>query len=146
MHEYEAEIVSLIDGDTFRANIDLGFGLWIRNEPFRLYGVDTPESNSADMFEREMAHAATQCAEQWRLHWQKVGAQFVVYTFKKPGKRDKRGKYRYLAILRVKHAGDNPGLLSLTLADHLTTAQLCVEYDGGRKPDWPTLARRWKDR
>jgi len=43
MYEYNAEIVRVYDGDTIRVNIDLGFGLSIRNTAIRLRGINTPE-------------------------------------------------------------------------------------------------------
>ncbi len=43
MYEYNAEIVRVYDGDTVRVNIDLGFGLSIRNTAIRLRGINTPE-------------------------------------------------------------------------------------------------------
>jgi|APSaa5957512535_1039671.scaffolds.fasta_scaffold189174_2 micrococcal nuclease len=37
-------VIRVIDGDTFESDVDLGFGVWIRKQKFRLYGVDTPET------------------------------------------------------------------------------------------------------
>jgi len=36
-------VISNYDGDTIRADIDLGFGQWSHNQTFRLYGINTPE-------------------------------------------------------------------------------------------------------
>lgn len=43
MYEYEATVVSIHDGDTLRADVDLGFDTWRGNEPFRLIGIQAPE-------------------------------------------------------------------------------------------------------
>ena len=43
LYRYKAEIVRVYDGDTVWADIDLGFNTWRRNEPLRLWGIDTPE-------------------------------------------------------------------------------------------------------
>lgn len=43
LYTYRAVIVSVYDGDTVRADIDLGCNIWIRNEPLRLYGINAPE-------------------------------------------------------------------------------------------------------
>ena len=43
MHEYNADVISVYDGDTIRIDIDLGFGVWLRNQSIRLLGIDTPE-------------------------------------------------------------------------------------------------------
>jgi len=42
---YKAEIPleRVYDGDTVRADIDLGLGVWVKNQTLRLYGIDTPE-------------------------------------------------------------------------------------------------------
>ncbi len=44
----------VIDGDTFEADIDLGFGVWIRKQKFWLYGVDTPETRGAKKSKKGM--------------------------------------------------------------------------------------------
>jgi len=43
MFEYMAKVVSVYDGDTIRVDIDLGFGLSLKNQSIRFLGVDTPE-------------------------------------------------------------------------------------------------------
>jgi len=42
MHEYEAIIYNVVDGDTMDFEIDLGFGIRYDGR-LRLWGVDTPE-------------------------------------------------------------------------------------------------------
>jgi len=36
--------VEVVDGDTFRADIDLGFDVWLNRQTFRLYGVNAFET------------------------------------------------------------------------------------------------------
>ena len=43
MYDYNAEVIRVYDGDTIRVNIDLGFGIFIRNTSIRLKGINTPE-------------------------------------------------------------------------------------------------------
>jgi len=43
MYEYNANIVRVYDGDTVWADLDLGFGIWMKNQPIRLRGINTPE-------------------------------------------------------------------------------------------------------
>ena len=43
MFEYPAKIVSVYDGDTCRADIDLGFGVVLKNQSLRVHGIDAPE-------------------------------------------------------------------------------------------------------
>ena len=52
MYEYRIEIVKVVDGDTVDVNIDLGFGVWMKKERVRLYGIDTPESRTRDLAEK----------------------------------------------------------------------------------------------
>jgi len=42
---YRANITldRVYDGDTVRADIDLGLYVWVKNQTLRLYGIDTPE-------------------------------------------------------------------------------------------------------
>ena len=42
MYEYVARITAVVDGDTFDADVDLGFRIRVAMR-FRLYGIDTPE-------------------------------------------------------------------------------------------------------
>ena len=58
MYEYRCKIVKVIDGDTVDVDIDLGFGVWLHKERIRLYGIDTPESRTRDLAEKEKGLAA----------------------------------------------------------------------------------------
>ena len=52
MFEYRCKIVRVVDGDTVDVDIDLGFGIWIHKERIRLHGIDTPESRTRDLEEK----------------------------------------------------------------------------------------------
>jgi micrococcal nuclease len=52
MFEYQCKIVRVIDGDTTDVDIDLGFGVWLKKQRIRFYGVDTPESRTRDKEEK----------------------------------------------------------------------------------------------
>ena len=43
MYEYKAIVTRVVDGDTFDATVDLGFGVFKKHR-FRLKNVDTPET------------------------------------------------------------------------------------------------------
>ena len=58
MHEYRVKIVKVVDGDTVDVDIDLGFGIWMKNERVRLFGIDTPESRTRDLEEKKYGKAA----------------------------------------------------------------------------------------
>ena len=40
---YSAKIIDIHDGDTLRADIDLGFGVVLKNQTFRFFGINAPE-------------------------------------------------------------------------------------------------------
>ena len=58
MYEYSCIVVKVIDGDTVDVDIDLGFGMWLRNERVRIHGIDTPESRTRDLEEKKRGLAA----------------------------------------------------------------------------------------
>lgn len=58
MYEYKCNVVKIIDGDTVDVDIDLGFGVWMRKQRIRMYGIDTPESRTRDLEEKKYGLAA----------------------------------------------------------------------------------------
>ncbi len=43
MYTYRAQVRSIFDGDTIRADIDLGFGVILHDQKLRLFGINAPE-------------------------------------------------------------------------------------------------------
>jgi micrococcal nuclease len=58
MYEYRARLVNVVDGDTVDVDIDLGFGIWMKDERVRIMGIDTPESRTRDLEEKKFGLAA----------------------------------------------------------------------------------------
>ncbi len=58
MYEYRAKLINIVDGDTVDVDIDLGFGIWMRDERVRIMGIDTPESRTRDLIEKKFGLAA----------------------------------------------------------------------------------------
>ena len=58
MYEYKCNIVKVVDGDTVDVDIDLGFGVWMKDERVRIMGIDTPESRTRDKIEKKFGLAA----------------------------------------------------------------------------------------
>ena len=52
MYEYKAKILKVVDGDTVDVDIDLGFGIWMKDERVRIKEIDTPESRTRDKEEK----------------------------------------------------------------------------------------------
>ena len=55
----------VVDGDTVDVDIDLGFGVWLRKQRIRLYGIDTPESRTSDKVEKVYGNAAKDFLIKW---------------------------------------------------------------------------------
>ena len=90
-------ITRVIDGDTFVADVDLGFKTWLRKITFRLYGVDTPEIRGKKKTKKGL-EAKTYVKELIE------GKEFLIKSYG-------RGKYRWLADVLL--PGERP--LSLHL-------------------------------
>jgi micrococcal nuclease len=91
MFDYMATLVRVVDGDTVDCDIDLGFGVWLRNQRIRLYGINAPETRTKDLEEKKAGIDA-----KHRLIVL-MKDKFLLTTVK-----DKRGKYgRILGIINV---------------------------------------------
>lgn len=57
MYVYNAQVERVVDGDTIRATVDLGFDTW-KKVTIRLNGINTPESRTKDLEEKARGLAA----------------------------------------------------------------------------------------
>ena len=89
MYQYNAELIRVIDGDTVKLRVDVGFRM-AYTDNFRLAGIDTPELNSSDPEERERAQKAKDFL-QLELHQRSIRIETT-----KPGKYG-----RWLATIEV---------------------------------------------
>jgi micrococcal nuclease len=64
LYEYRVENIKVVDGDTVDVDIDLGFGVWMKKQRIRLYGIDTPESRTKDKVEKVFGLAAKKRLEE----------------------------------------------------------------------------------
>ncbi|MDB5597923.1 MAG: micrococcal nuclease [Hyphomicrobiales bacterium] len=78
MYEYRAVIRSVHDGDSFRADIDLGFGVILRDQPLRVALIDAPE----------LGTDAGRAARDYLRTLLPTGCEVVIRTVK-----DRREKY-----------------------------------------------------
>lgn len=118
MYEYRCEIDRVIDGDTVDIHIDLGFGVWLKNERVRLVGIDAPESRTSDVVEKVFGLLAKQRVEELLP----VGSTHILHS------KDFKGKFgRILGDIEI---GDNSGK---TLTGILLEEHLAVEYTGQSK-------------
>jgi micrococcal nuclease len=114
MYTYRASIVRVVDGDTFDAEVDLGFYMVARIR-FRLAGVDTPEVRGVERPEGLKASAFVKDAIE--------GETVIVRTAK-------AGKFgRWLAS--VEYEGEDTEVHDL--ATVLLREGLAEPYHGGRR-------------
>ena len=57
MYEYNAVVDRVVDGDTIKCTIDLGFSTW-KKVTVRMEGINTPESRTRDKEEKKLGLAA----------------------------------------------------------------------------------------
>ena len=118
MHEYKARIIKIVDGDTIKCDIDLGFDIVMANQTIRLYGVDTPESRTSDKEEKYYGNLS----KQFLNDYCPKGTWIILRTH-----LDKKGKFgRILGELIVNDTNLNKALIEENLA---------VEYFGQSKVD-----------
>lgn len=59
MYEYNATLTYWVDGDTCDVDIDLGFGVVLKDQRLRLQGINTPETRTKDEEEKRAGLLAT---------------------------------------------------------------------------------------
>lgn len=91
-------VTRVIDGDTLEADLDLGWGVWLRGEHIRLSGVNCPERDTA---------AGLQARDFTQAQIDAAGGIIMVHS----KKREKYG--RVLAVVHLPVADD----LTLTYRD-----------------------------
>ena len=87
MYEYKAKLVKVVDGDTVDVDIDLGFGVWLKNERVRIMGIDTPESRTRDKVEKIFGLAAKDRVEEL------IKKDMILKTFAAKDGEDMKGKF-----------------------------------------------------
>lgn len=118
MYTYKARLIKIIDGDTVDAEIDLGFGVFLKQR-IRLYGINTPETRTTDLSEKEKGLAAKQRLTEL------LDKEFIVETL-----LNKRGKFgRVLGILHIE-AEDGT---RTNINEQLVNEGHAVEYFGGAR-------------
>jgi len=87
MYEYKCKLVKIVDGDTVDVDIDLGFGVWMKDERVRIMGIDTPESRTRDKVEKQFGLAAKKRLKEL------LGKSAVLKTQVNRDGEDMRGKF-----------------------------------------------------
>jgi micrococcal nuclease len=140
MYEYRVKVLKIVDGDTVDVDIDLGFGIVLKDERVRLMGIDTPESRTRDKVEKQFGLAAKKRVKQ--LLGGKSGPILKTQINKKG--EDMKGKFgRILGDFSV-YDGNKDAWRPLT--ELLVEEGHAVAYFGGDKDeiDQKHLANRSK--
>lgn len=115
MFTYKAMVVSVYDGDTFRADVDLGFRATLHAIVFRLAGLNTPEIGQPGSLEAR--------DEVRRLM---LGKEVIIESL-----MDRTEKYgRWLAHVLIPDVPGHDGLLDLNT--YLIDMKFAVPYMVGR--------------
>ena len=118
MYEYDCEVTKVVDGDTVKAIICVGFDILYKST-IRLYAIDTPESRTRDLDEKARGNLAKYFLKDSIDNGKKV----VIKTHLK----DSRGKFgRVLGTIWVDGVNINQALVENHLA---------VTYHGQAKSD-----------
>ena len=116
---YNATVVRVVDGDTIRMDIDLGFNVVLSNQSVRLYRVDTPECRTRDLKEK----AAGLLAKSVVKGFVDQGSKVVIKT-----SLDTKGKFGRILGTIVDEKGVN-------INEYLIDNAYAVEYYGQSKED-----------
>lgn len=126
MYEYNAIVDRVVDGDTIDCTIDLGFHTW-KKIRVRMEGINTPESRTRDLEEKERGLAAKDRLEEI-LAYNNNKCILQVSGVGKFG--------RALATVLVKTLSPVSTDTSITLHDvnkQLIQEGHAVEYHGGKR-------------
>ena len=119
MYEYRCLITKVVDGDTVKCDIDLGFGIWQHNETVRLMGIDTPESRTSDKDEKPYGLLSKKKLTE---QIEKAEVIKIVTT------RDEKGKFGRILGTLVADNGDN-------INAYMIRHNYAVHYQGQSKDD-----------
>jgi micrococcal nuclease len=126
-NEYDVTVLKVVDGDTVDVDIDLGFGVCLKDERVRIMGIDTPESRTRDKVEDLFGEAAKARLKELM----KNGGKLITTEDRKG--EDMKGKFgRILGDFRV-YDGTHDCWAKVT--DILIEEGHAVAYFGGSKEE-----------
>lgn len=115
MYEYGIQFRRVIDGDTFVCDIDLGFGIWLKDQHCRLFGLDTPEKTTPE------GKACIETAKNW---FKDLADSADTISVAVQVKADKYGR-RLVSVRGSKS--------HCTLNEYLLGEKVAKPYFGGKK-------------
>ena len=121
-NEYDVVLLKCVDGDTVDVDIDLGFGVWLKDERVRIMGIDTPESRTSDKVEKVFGTAAKNRLKEL------LEKDCLLKTFAAKDGEDMKGKFG--RILGDFVLGDDRMVTDVMIAEGHA-----VKYHGQNKAD-----------
>jgi micrococcal nuclease len=126
MYEYRAYVNRVVDGDTVDVDIDLGFGVMLKDERVRIMGIDTPESRTSDKVEKIFGLASKERLKEL------LGKETILKTQINKDGEDMKGKFgRILGDFIVEEWEGQPRLVTEIMIEE----GHCVPYHGQNKAD-----------
>ena len=126
MYEYRAYVNRVVDGDTVDVDIDLGFGVILKDERVRIMGIDTPESRTSDKVEKIFGLASKERLKEL------LGKETILKTQINKNGEDMKGKFgRILGDFLVEEWEGQPRMVT----DVLIEEGHAVKYHGQNKAD-----------
>jgi micrococcal nuclease len=123
MYDYNCTIIRVVDGDTLDIDIDLGFGIIMTGQRVRVAGIDTPESRTRDLVEKQFGLASKKRCEELLP----VGSKQVLLSRLDRSGDVERGKFgRILGDFQI---GDT------TFTEIMLREGYAVPYNGGSKEE-----------
>ena len=122
---YGATVLDVVDGDTVDLMIDLGFNIHHKIR-VRLYGVNTPESRTKDLKEKELGLKAKQFTKDW------LTSHKWVYVNTIPDKNDKYGRI----LAKIYSSDDVSAATTACLNTDIIQAGFAREYFGVGDKTW----------
>ena len=119
-YTYAAEVVRWIDGDSVVLDIDCGFGVWIRKESCRLYGIDTSETRGGTPELKWLGNLAKQFVNEQAP----PGSKIIIKSH-----LNKKGKFGRILCEIYQGSGE------LSLNALLKLRRLAVDYHGQSKKE-----------
>lgn len=106
-YHYNAVVTRVVDGDTIHCDIDLGFGVILKDQVFRFYGLNAPETKGST---RQAGLDSKKFIENLLIN-----KHIIVVSIK-----DKKEKYgRYLAKIYVQESNGYVDVNNLLLEKKL---------------------------
>ena len=121
-YNYNIEIIRVIDGDSLVADVDLGLGVWLRDQYIRLWGIECPPTRTRNDEIKDLGYDSKEYLEGM------ISQTEGIYSIKSYG----RGKYgRIIATVFQGLACDEN--MRWNICEEMLKSGHAVPYESGKK-------------